>query len=252
MAHRDHDFLASGRSARTSNPSSVPEFMWFRAVKSWPSPMRTAPELSNEIDERARRGGVAVLGTGINPGFLMDLLPLALTAPLRRVDHVGIERIQDAGRRRRPFQIKVGAGLNPHDFAKKVGEETPAPRGAHGVDVDDRQRFRLEHLPHRRQRSHRLSPTKSYDAAISRYQRATRSASSRSAAPSTETVSSCTSSSERPLAKRIRAIASRSRVSRPSSPKSRAGSPEISGPVPFSSTAALRDHPRNSGPASHG
>ncbi len=39
---------------------------------------QTATEWSAEVDRLAKEAGVAVLGTGVNPGFLMDLLPIAL------------------------------------------------------------------------------------------------------------------------------------------------------------------------------
>jgi hypothetical protein len=83
-------------------------------------PWRTAPQWSTEVDRLAKEAGVAVLGTGVNPGFLMDLLPLALTAICREVQKVTVMRHQDASRRRLPFQQKIGAGLSPAQFAAKV------------------------------------------------------------------------------------------------------------------------------------
>lgn len=70
-------------------------------------------DVARRVDKAARDRGVAVLGTGVNPGFLMDALPLALTAPCRRVERVRVERVQDASTRRRPFQDKVGVGMPP-------------------------------------------------------------------------------------------------------------------------------------------
>jgi 4-hydroxy-tetrahydrodipicolinate reductase len=62
------------------------------------------------------RSGVAVLGTGVNPGFAMDYLPVVLSGASRRVDHVRVHRVQDAGVRRLPLQRKVGAGLSLGEF----------------------------------------------------------------------------------------------------------------------------------------
>jgi len=73
------------------------------------------PELARRLDAAARHAGVAVLGTGVNPGFVMDALPLALSAPCAEVRAVRVERIQDASTRRRPFQDKVGVGRDPDD-----------------------------------------------------------------------------------------------------------------------------------------
>jgi hypothetical protein len=68
----------------------------------------------------AKKAKVAVLSTGVNPGFVMDALPIALTAVCDRIDRVVVNRIQDARMRRLPFQQKIGAGLTTEQFAKKV------------------------------------------------------------------------------------------------------------------------------------
>ncbi|MGE4054406.1 MAG: dihydrodipicolinate reductase, partial [Vicinamibacterales bacterium] len=78
-----------------------------------------APE-ARRVDARARRAGVAVLGTGVNPGFAMDALPIALTAACSEVSRVRISRVQDARIRRRPFQVKIGAGLTTLEFRRRV------------------------------------------------------------------------------------------------------------------------------------
>ncbi|MBK37151.1 MAG: dihydrodipicolinate reductase [Gemmatimonadetes bacterium] len=80
----------------------------------------TSPDLSRTIDEAAKSHGVSVLGTGINPGFLMDFLPSAVTAVCRRIDSVKVERIQDASSRRLPFRQKIGAGLNAEEFEQRT------------------------------------------------------------------------------------------------------------------------------------
>jgi 4-hydroxy-tetrahydrodipicolinate reductase len=76
--------------------------------------------LAKRIDELARKAKVAVLGTGVNPGFTMDALPIALTAVCERVDRIRVDRIQDARSRRLPFQQKIGAGLTREQFQEKV------------------------------------------------------------------------------------------------------------------------------------
>jgi hypothetical protein len=80
--------------------------------------------LAKKIDEMARRAKVAVLGTGVNPGFVMDALPIALTGLCERVDSVRIDRIQDARVRRLPFQQKIGSGLTEAQFQKKVDDQS--------------------------------------------------------------------------------------------------------------------------------
>ena len=76
--------------------------------------------LARKIDAMARKAKVAVIGTGVNPGFAMDALPITLTGVCERVDSIRVERIQDASIRRLPFQQKIGAGLTPEAFAEKV------------------------------------------------------------------------------------------------------------------------------------
>jgi hypothetical protein len=80
--------------------------------------------LAKKIDTLARRAKVAVLGTGVNPGFVMDALPIALTGVCERVDSIRIDRVQDARVRRLPFQQKIGSGLTKAQFQKKVEDQT--------------------------------------------------------------------------------------------------------------------------------
>ena len=80
--------------------------------------------LAKRIDALARKAKVAVAGTGVNPGFAMDALPITLTGICERVDAIRVERIQDARIRRLPFQKKIGSGLSPEDFARRVQEGT--------------------------------------------------------------------------------------------------------------------------------
>jgi 4-hydroxy-tetrahydrodipicolinate reductase len=76
--------------------------------------------VARRIDALAKRARVAVLGTGVNPGFVMDALPIALTGVCETVSAVHVDRIQDARIRRLPFQKKIGAGLTREEFAEKV------------------------------------------------------------------------------------------------------------------------------------
>jgi hypothetical protein len=103
--------------------------------------------LAQAIDVDARAAGRAVVGTGVNPGFLMDALPAFVTAIAARVDDVTVTRAQDARPRRKPFQDKIGVGLTPEAFAAKVSAGGFLHRGLEescallasalgGVDVD--------------------------------------------------------------------------------------------------------------------
>ena len=80
------------------------------------------PEFCRRIDAAAREKGVAVIGTGVNPGFAMDVLPLTLTGVCAEVQKVRAERIVDASHRRAPLQKKIGAGLTETAFKRLVDE----------------------------------------------------------------------------------------------------------------------------------
>ncbi|MGB7434003.1 MAG: hypothetical protein WBR26_08165 [Candidatus Acidiferrum sp.] len=87
-------------------------------------PYRTHPELAAKLDKAAKESGVALVGTGINPGFVMDKLVITLAAVSQRIDHVKALRIVDASKRREPLQRKIGAGLTVNEFHAKVKEGT--------------------------------------------------------------------------------------------------------------------------------
>jgi 4-hydroxy-tetrahydrodipicolinate reductase len=78
------------------------------------------PNLAKNIDNLAKEKEVTVTGTGINPGFLMDTLPLVLTAPCLQVDSVKVIRMMDSSKRRIPFQEKIGTGLSQQEFQQKI------------------------------------------------------------------------------------------------------------------------------------
>jgi 4-hydroxy-tetrahydrodipicolinate reductase len=73
-----------------------------------------------EVDTAAKRVGKTVLGTGVNPGFLMDALPLFLTAICQRVDRIEVTRVINASTRRGPFQAKIGSGMTVAEFEAKM------------------------------------------------------------------------------------------------------------------------------------
>jgi len=83
-------------------------------------PYLSEPKLAQELDVLARKHDVTVLGTGINPGFLMDTLVITLTAPCTRIDRIEATRIMNAATRRVPFQKKIGAGLTVEEFNTKI------------------------------------------------------------------------------------------------------------------------------------
>ncbi len=83
-------------------------------------PYRKYPDISARLDNEAKEWGVALVGTGVNPGFVMDKLLLTMAAAAQRVDHAKAVRIVDASHRRGPLQRKIGAGMSVDEFRAQV------------------------------------------------------------------------------------------------------------------------------------
>ena len=77
---------------------------------------------ATELDAVAKKAGKTVLGTGVNPGFLMDSLPIFLTSIAQTVDHIDVRRVINATTRRGPFQAKIGSGMTVEAFNAKIAE----------------------------------------------------------------------------------------------------------------------------------
>jgi len=83
-------------------------------------PHLTHPRLAKKLDALAKKHNVTVLGTGINPGFLMDTLVITLTAACQKIEKIEAVRVMNAATRRLPFQKKIGAGLTVKEFKNKI------------------------------------------------------------------------------------------------------------------------------------
>jgi hypothetical protein len=82
-------------------------------------PALKTPELAAEFDALCRRHGARIAGTGVNPGFVMDVLPICLTGVSREVRSIYVERVVNASTRRQPLQAKIGSGQDPQEFRAK-------------------------------------------------------------------------------------------------------------------------------------
>ncbi len=80
--------------------------------------------LSQELDAVAKKHDVSILGTGINPGFLMDVLPIVLTAPCLEIRSIHVARQMNAANRRIPFQKKIGVGATSEEFRRSIRDGT--------------------------------------------------------------------------------------------------------------------------------
>jgi 4-hydroxy-tetrahydrodipicolinate reductase len=83
-------------------------------------PWQRHPEPAKLLDAEAKAGGATVLGTGINPGFLMDTLAVVLSGVCQGVERVRLARVVDVSKRREQLQRKVGVGLTRDGFAERV------------------------------------------------------------------------------------------------------------------------------------
>lgn len=89
-------------------------------------PQAQEPELAKELNTIAKENGVTVLGTGINPGFIMDLLVIALSGTMIDVEHIEANRVNSLS----PFGPAVmeeqGVGITVDEFNHGVETDTLA------------------------------------------------------------------------------------------------------------------------------
>jgi hypothetical protein len=83
-------------------------------------PYRKSPVLAEKLDKFAKEKGKTVVGTGINPGYLMDLLPIVLTGPCQSVETIRVTRHMNSSHRRPSFQKKIGTGMTNEEFRKNI------------------------------------------------------------------------------------------------------------------------------------
>ncbi|HVM48223.1 MAG TPA: hypothetical protein VMU04_09350 [Candidatus Acidoferrum sp.] len=85
-------------------------------------PRLREPRLAARLDRLCRAHGARVLGTGVNPGFVMDVLPVCLSGVSREVRAVHVQRVVNASTRREPLQRKIGSGWPPARFRRLFKE----------------------------------------------------------------------------------------------------------------------------------
>jgi 4-hydroxy-tetrahydrodipicolinate reductase len=83
-------------------------------------PYLTEPELAKKLEALGVKYAMTFLGTGINPGFLMDTLVITLTGVCQEINKIKAVRVMNAATRRIPFQKKIGAGLSVSEFKEKI------------------------------------------------------------------------------------------------------------------------------------
>jgi hypothetical protein len=101
------DQLAALASLGISVVSSCEELLF---------PQLKNPALAAELDRVCREKGARVIGTGVNPGFVMDVLPVCITGVSREVRSISVQRVVNASTRREQLQRKIGSALPPEEF----------------------------------------------------------------------------------------------------------------------------------------
>ncbi len=83
-------------------------------------PKASEPELSREIDRLAKKHKVTVLGTGVNPGMMMDLLAITLTGVMTDVTSFDISRINSLSPFGKTVMEEQGVGMTKSEFENKL------------------------------------------------------------------------------------------------------------------------------------
>lgn len=87
-------------------------------------PWAADAQLADRLDEAARRAGRTVLGTGVNPGFILDTLIIALTGVCQEVTRIEAHRINDLSPYGPTVLSTQGVGTTPEEFARGIQEGT--------------------------------------------------------------------------------------------------------------------------------
>ena len=88
------------------------------------SPEAQSPELATELDQLAKANNVSVLGTGVNPGFVLDLLVVTLSGVCHKVDRIEASRVNDLSPYGPTVMATQGVGITPEAFKEGVANGT--------------------------------------------------------------------------------------------------------------------------------
>jgi len=83
-------------------------------------PMAQEPELANQLDEIAKANGVSIIGTGINPGLIMDLLVVTMTGCCEEVEHIVSRRVNSLSPFGPAVMVEQGIGITKEEFEDGV------------------------------------------------------------------------------------------------------------------------------------
>jgi 4-hydroxy-tetrahydrodipicolinate reductase len=107
LFHEVYPQIAACLQARANVLSTCEELVY---------PYAKEPAAVEALHRLAQQSGVTVLAAGVNPGFIMDLLPLMLTAPCVGIRRIAVTRVVDATGRRASLHQRIGVGLSLDQF----------------------------------------------------------------------------------------------------------------------------------------
>ena len=84
------------------------------------TPEAQSPELAKELDELAKANGVSILGTGVNPGYVLDLMVVMLTGGCHDVERIEASRVNDLSPYGPTVMETQGVGTSPEAFRAGV------------------------------------------------------------------------------------------------------------------------------------
>ena len=93
-------------------------FPWVRNAK-----------IAETLNDACVKNEVALMGTGVNPGFVMDVLPATFVQVCQTIEQIKVSRVVNASLRRQPLQRRIGVGLDEAAFRKAVEAGRIAPTG---------------------------------------------------------------------------------------------------------------------------
>ncbi len=80
------------------------------------------PDVGKEIDVLAKEHGISVLGTGVNPGYVLDLLVVTLTGGNHYVERIEASRVNDLSPYGPTVMKTQGVGTTPEEFRSGVAD----------------------------------------------------------------------------------------------------------------------------------
>lgn len=87
-------------------------------------PAASSPECAEALQKLALDNQVSVLGTGINPGFVLDLLIITLTGVCSHIQSITARRVNDLSPYGPTVLKSQGVGLTPEEFRKGLENGT--------------------------------------------------------------------------------------------------------------------------------